>query len=101
MKRVIDLPYYSFTVYSAAKTGICVKCPICGGAGMVRVDGKAYFKCFDCGSVKEKSLSHYRTSVHALQKLRKVFSPRGRSVWNLRRGSRHLSRMRRGDVRKD
>lgn len=65
MKRVIDLPYYSFTVYSAAKTGICVKCPLCGGEGMVRVDDKAYFKCFDCGSVKEKSLSHYRTSVHA------------------------------------
>lgn len=65
MKRIIDLPYYSFTVYSAAKTGICVKCPVCCGDGIVRVDGKAFFKCLDCGSVKEKNLSHYRASVHA------------------------------------
>lgn len=66
MKRMIDLPYYSFTPYSAAKNGINVKCPECRGQGLVTVDGAAAsFKCSECGKTTEKSLLQYRSSVHA------------------------------------
>ncbi len=66
MKRFTDFPYCSFTVYSVSKTtGIYVKCPECGGKGVVTVNDGAHFKCFHCGSVKEKSLTDYRESVHA------------------------------------
>lgn len=66
MKRIIDLHYYSFIPYSAAKTGICVKCPSCGRQGMVMVVGAAaHFRCSGCGNMKEKTLSQYRASVHA------------------------------------
>lgn len=66
MKRFTDFPYYNFTVYSVSKTtGIYVKCPECGGKGVVTVDGNACFKCFHCGNVKVKSLTiDYRESVH-------------------------------------
>ncbi len=73
MKRVTDKPNLTYTVYNiATTTGICVKCPKCKGLGIVTVDKmeadtvKAYFKCTNCGTSKEKNQTLYLYDIENL-----------------------------------
>lgn len=67
MKRVTDAPYYTYSVYTAAVSGIRVKCPRCGGLGIVTADeSHASFICTSCGTSKKKSRTSYRYDVHNL-----------------------------------
>ncbi len=49
MKRAIDKPHYTYSVISAIKSGIYVKCPKCNELGIVTADENMfYFKCTNC-----------------------------------------------------
>lgn len=66
MKRFSDAGFYEFTPYTVSQTGIWVKCPACGGRGIVTSDyPDAEFRCTSCGAIKHKDLGNYRLSVHA------------------------------------
>lgn len=65
MKRIVDKHYYTYSVRTAVMSGVYVKCPTCGGLGMVTAEpDTAYFKCTNCGSLKTKERTIYRYDVH-------------------------------------
>ena len=65
MKRVVDEAYYTYSVYTAMSSGIAVKCPHCGGLGVVTADARqAYFQCQNCGASRLKERTVYRYDVH-------------------------------------
>lgn len=67
MKRITDKPYYTYSVEKAAVSGICVKCPECGGAAVVTADrSSAYFVCTNCGKSKTKERFVYCCNVENL-----------------------------------
>lgn len=65
MERMIDKPYFTYTVSSALSSGLNVKCPKCHGFGIVTANANtAFFKCTDCGYTEEKDRTIYRYDVH-------------------------------------
>ena len=65
MERIIDKPYFTYTVYSALSSGLNVKCPKCHGLGIVTANANtAFFKCINCGHTEEKDRTIYRYDVH-------------------------------------
>lgn len=64
MKRFIDKPYGTFSRYSAATTGLHVKCPHCNNLGIVKMDDDYfYFQCSSCGKRKQKEKIQYRYQI--------------------------------------
>ena len=64
MKRVIDKPYSTYCAHSAVTSNIEVKCPKCGGLGIISSDEKtAVFKCTVCGSLAREECVAYRYHV--------------------------------------
>ena len=63
MKRFLDKPYFSYSLYNQE---VLVKCSICGGQGVVKQDERtlATFVCKNCLHKKEKSLVIYKYAVH-------------------------------------
>jgi len=62
MKRIVDKPYFTYSVYNASSSGILVKCPKCNRMGIVTADlDNAYFRCTSCGHqlVHDRSIYHY------------------------------------------
>lgn len=67
MKRIIDKPYYTYSVDTVASSGLCVKCPKCGKEGTVTADkSNAYFRCSNCGHSKTKERTTYYCDVENL-----------------------------------
>lgn len=67
MKRIIDKPYYTYSVNSALKSGIYVKCPKCNGLGIVTSDENMfYFKCTNCYNSQTTVRKIYRHKVENL-----------------------------------
>ena len=65
MKRVVDEPYFTYSVYTAMVTGIAVQCPHCGERGVVTADEQqAAFRCPSCGAARTKERIVYRYDVH-------------------------------------
>lgn len=65
MKWSVDKHYAEYSVYTAIKSGICVKCPKCNGLGIVTADNdNAYFKCTSCGNTITKECAVYHYDVH-------------------------------------
>ncbi len=65
MERIVDQPYYTYSVYSALKSELNVKCPKCHGFGVVTVgEDAAFFRCTNCGYTEEKDRTIYRYDVH-------------------------------------
>jgi uncharacterized protein (DUF983 family) len=65
MKRIIDEPYSKYSVYSAVREGISVRCPKCGKHGLVTFsDEMFHFRCAACLNVQSKGQTNYRYSVH-------------------------------------
>lgn len=65
MKRIVDEPYGTYSVYTVMASGIAVKCPHCGGLGVVTADERqAYFHCQSCGAARTKERALYRYDVH-------------------------------------
>lgn len=63
MKRIVDEPY---TAYAVSVSDIYVKCPKCGGPGIVMADEKnACFKCTNCGNSATKERTAYRYDIHS------------------------------------
>lgn len=64
-KRVVDKPYFTYSVYNAGSSGILVKCPKCKGMGIVTADrDSAFFRCTSCGHQLVRDRSIYRYDVH-------------------------------------
>ena len=67
MKRFIDKPYGTFSIYSAATTGLDVKCPYCGKLGIVKMDDNYfYFRCSSCGKRHQKEQVEYRYQINEI-----------------------------------
>lgn len=67
MKRVIDKPYYAYSIYGIDKPEIYVKCPKCSGPGVVTSDqGIALFRCTSCYHTTTKELTQYKYDVENL-----------------------------------
>ena len=65
MSRIVDEPYFTYSVYSALTSGIQVKCPKCQGLGLVTADeDNAYFRCHSCGYQEPCERTIYRYDVH-------------------------------------
>ncbi len=65
MKRTIDKPYGTYSVYTAASSGIFAKCPQCHGRGIVTSNiTTACFKCTNCNHSITKDRTLYRYDVH-------------------------------------
>ncbi|MDR2771229.1 MAG: hypothetical protein LBB57_04260 [Clostridiales Family XIII bacterium] len=64
MKRVVDKPYFTYSAFTAGRGGIEVRCPKCGGPGLVTLaDMTASFMCTVCGEKKNKSVYVERYAV--------------------------------------
>lgn len=67
MERMIDKPYYTYTVTSALRSGLMVKCPKCGGPGRVTLERDAFFfRCERCHAVMTKERACFRYKVENL-----------------------------------
>lgn len=67
MARTIDKPYGTYSVAAAVVSGLCVKCPSCGKAGMITTDkANVYFRCTNCGHAKSIKRTEYRCDVENL-----------------------------------
>ncbi len=65
MKRVVDKPYCTYSVYRAISSGLNVKCPKCHSFAIVTAEGNTvFFRCTNCGYTKTKERTIYRYSVH-------------------------------------
>ena len=65
MSRIVDEPYFTYSVYSALTSGIQVKCSKCQGLGIVTADeDNAYFRCLNCGYQEVRERTIYRYDVH-------------------------------------
>ena len=65
MRRFVDKPYFTYSVYNASFSGILVKCPKCNGMGIVTAESEhAYFRCTNCGHQMIRDRSIYRYDVH-------------------------------------
>ena len=64
-KRVIDQPYGTYSVFVVTQSGIDVKCPQCGGQGIVISNyGRIRFSCRSCGKSITKDTGYCRYDVH-------------------------------------
>jgi len=67
VKRVTDKAYYTFSVSAAARSGLAVKCPKCGKAGLVTADkSNVSFTCTSCGTSKTMRQTAYCYEVENL-----------------------------------
>lgn len=65
MKRIIDKHAYTYSAYSASKSGIYVKCPKCGKLAIVTAnENTVCCKCTKCGFSKQKGHVTYHYDVH-------------------------------------
>jgi endogenous inhibitor of DNA gyrase (YacG/DUF329 family) len=56
MKRHRDKLYCTFSLHNARTSGIEVKCPFCGGLGIVKMDDDHYyFQCTVCGKRRQET----------------------------------------------
>jgi len=67
MRRIIDKPYFTYSIATTVMSGLYVKCPKCGGPGIITADKSAvYFKCTNCYDSKTKERVVYRYKVENL-----------------------------------
>lgn len=65
MKRIVDKPYFTYSVYPTGASELNVKCPRCHGFGIVTANREAaFFRCTNCGHTEEKYHTIYRYDVH-------------------------------------
>ena len=61
---MVDEEYGAYGAHTAVKSELNVKCPKCGGFGIVTAkDGFACLKCTNCGSVEKKVCMTYQYEV--------------------------------------
>jgi DNA-directed RNA polymerase subunit RPC12/RpoP len=66
VRRFVDRPYYNFSTFAAGSGGIAVRCPKCGGMGLVTLeDDTLWFRCAVCGKRQCKSKYDRQFDVHA------------------------------------
>lgn len=64
MRRMVDEEYGAYGAHTAVKSELNVKCPKCGGFGIVTAgDGFVCLKCTNCGSVEKKVCMTYQYEV--------------------------------------
>lgn len=67
MLRTIDSPYGTCSTASALRSGLMVKCPVCGGPGAVTADEETFsFCCELCHHVMRKPRAAFRRKVEGL-----------------------------------
>ncbi len=65
MERIVDKPYFTYSVYTALSLRLNVKCPKCHGFGIVTANkDTAFFRCTNCGHIEEKGRTIFRYDVH-------------------------------------
>lgn len=65
MIRIVDEPYFTYSVYSSLTSDIQVKCPKCHSSGIVTADqDNAYFRCHSCGYQETRERTVYRYDIH-------------------------------------
>ncbi len=67
MERFLDKPYYTYSVASALRSGLMVRCPKCGGPGRVTSDGEVFsFRCERCCASMTQERTGFRCKVENL-----------------------------------
>lgn len=80
MKRVVDKPYCTYSVYRAISSGLNVKCPKCHSFAIVTAEGNTVFSDVQTADIQKQKSAQFTVIVSIIN----VIVVDGTIVWTFK-----------------